>query len=164
MPVPKVSMMAVPVTPRPAPQRISAMPAASASFRNTAGLPSVLLSQRGPVHADPGLVDIGRRAHRADVHHTRERQAHAALRPGKPLRQAGDDLHHAPRAPRAGVSARRSARRSGGRSRHRPARLDRGAADIDAQYFASHRRTLYKRWQRRLRAPGSCRSRSRRRL
>src|SRR6185437_2499519 len=48
MPVPNVSMMAVPATPRPAPQRISAMPAASASFKTTAGRRRVRSASAAP--------------------------------------------------------------------------------------------------------------------
>ena len=48
IPVPKVSMTTVPLQPRPAPQRISASPAASASLRNSTGRPSAWEASEAP--------------------------------------------------------------------------------------------------------------------
>ena len=49
MPVPKVSMMTVPVQSRPLPKRISAMPAASASFSISTGRPSACAASDSPL-------------------------------------------------------------------------------------------------------------------
>src|SRR5204863_46915 len=51
MPVPKVSMTTVPVQPRPLPKRISARPAASASFRNSTGRASAREASATPLVA-----------------------------------------------------------------------------------------------------------------
>ena len=72
MPVPKVSMMTEPVSPRPAPQRISARPAASASFRNTQPTIQRAPDQRGAIGTDPGMIDVGGGARLAASDDTRE--------------------------------------------------------------------------------------------
>ena len=87
MPVPSVTIITTPCLLRPAPKRISARPAASASLSTTNGRPTALPSALGDVLPDPRLVDVGGGLGHAPADHGRERRADGAV-----ATELGDDL------------------------------------------------------------------------
>jgi hypothetical protein len=90
IPVPKVSISTVPFWPTPAPNVISATPAASASFSTRTGLPVRCGTALPASSPDPGRVQVGRGPGHAVGDHSGEGDAD---RPG-PAESGGELLHH----------------------------------------------------------------------
>ena len=137
VPVPSVIRNTVPRRPTPAPNRISATPAASASFTRWTGRPQDALHRVIGVEVDPARIDVGRALGDAVDDDRREPDAHRDRRPDEDLRL---DLVHDPRDRRD-----HGGRRGRLRGRHPVARreqlarvevdgrgLDPAPADVDA--------------------------------
>ena len=133
IPVPSVTTTTLPAWPLPAPNRISARPAASASFITVTSRPSAAPNSCDGVDADPRGVDVGRGLHDPGAHHRRHRDPD---RPGR-VEAAPTTSATTVATPRPGVAGdgvrirtRSAANAPRGHVDRRP--LDPGAADVDA--------------------------------